>query len=223
MTIKTAPFPWRRWFSSTMPDELARTLSKDECGPLVALKGVQQEKEWHPEGDSYEHTIHVVNAMGRVLDREQVLGDDREVLMLAALLHDVGKAKTTRWHETKQKWVAYGHDEVGADIALGWLAVNTPWLSMEDHWRVVTLVRLHMVHARPMSQVTDKAVEKVLVKLADGKVSWTQLFLLMEADCSGRPPIPAGFSPTAQRFNEAVARLAPGQEVDLTNWRPVVL
>lgn len=51
------PFPWRWWYKSVQPDELVRTLDETECPPLLALRGVQQERAHHPEGDAYEHTL----------------------------------------------------------------------------------------------------------------------------------------------------------------------
>ena len=47
---------------------------------LEALVGVQQDPEWHPEGDVWTHTLHVCDAAAVVADREQLAGRDRIVV-----------------------------------------------------------------------------------------------------------------------------------------------
>ena len=66
---------------------------------IERLRGVPQDPEWHPEGDVWIHTMHVLNAAARVAERERIEGDDRAVLMYAALTHDFAKAEVTALRE----------------------------------------------------------------------------------------------------------------------------
>src|SRR5215210_1120152 len=68
---------------------------------LHALKGVPQEKEWHPEGDVFVHTQ-------LACDRARELIDDLDyprkvAVMLAALCHDFGKPSTTEFVEGRTR------------------------------------------------------------------------------------------------------------------------
>src|SRR5579875_1893876 len=66
---------------------------------LQRLRGVPQDPEWHPEGDVAVHTMHVVDFAARIAGRDHCQGDDRAVLMFAALAHDFAKADTTALRE----------------------------------------------------------------------------------------------------------------------------
>lgn len=74
---------------------------------LRALQGVPQRPDAHPEGDVWIHTGRVLAAAGRLRrgQRERDL-----VLMLAALLHDLGKAVVTR-RDAQGRWRALGHEQ----------------------------------------------------------------------------------------------------------------
>ena len=147
---------------------------------LKALIGVQQSPIHHPEGDAKVHTLLVVHEMEKILNREGIGGRRRGILMLAALCHDFGKATHTKWHEVKQKWVAYGHDEGGVPIARGFLERIMAEKDVID--QVLPLVRLHMTHISP--KFTEKSVRKIMSKL--GAASMSDLILVMKADCLGR-------------------------------------
>ncbi|MBE0595753.1 MAG: HD domain-containing protein [Desulfuromonadales bacterium] len=73
---------------------------------VYRLAGVPQSPEYHPEGDVLTHTLLAVRHLPAGCDRR---------LAWAALLHDIGKATTTR--EIGGRWRAFGHDRVGADLA----------------------------------------------------------------------------------------------------------
>ncbi len=86
---------------------------------IERLRGVPQDPEWHPEGDVFVHTMHVLNAAARVAERERVEGDDRAVLMFAALTHDFAKADVTalRQRDGRLRWSYYGHERSGVPLA----------------------------------------------------------------------------------------------------------
>jgi putative nucleotidyltransferase with HDIG domain len=111
---------------------------------LFALDGVPQPPDHHPEGDVLAHTLLAV---------AHLPGNCDPRLAWAALLHDVGKALTTRLVEGRIR--ALGHDRKGVDVAsaalerLGMeeaLAADVLWL-IGNHmfalsWQVATPDRL---------------------------------------------------------------------------------
>ncbi len=88
---------------------------------LLPLEHVRQSPKWHPEGDALYHSLQVFDL---ACDR---LPNDEEFL-LAALLHDVGKAIDP-------------HDHVAAGLeALGeWITPRTAWL-IEHHMEGMALL-----------------------------------------------------------------------------------
>lgn len=65
------------------------------------LVGVEQNPEFHPEGDAYAHTMGVLDEMSKLTDQAE--------RRFAALTHDLGKALTP-----KELWPKHhGHEEAG--------------------------------------------------------------------------------------------------------------
>ncbi|HEX8686361.1 MAG TPA: HDIG domain-containing protein, partial [Pyrinomonadaceae bacterium] len=92
---------------------------------IDALKGVEQEPHWHPEGDVLTHTL-------LTCDRARELIEDldyprRVTVMLGALCHDFGKPSTTEFAEGRIR--SRGHEEAGV----------APTLSLLDRLKVFTL------------------------------------------------------------------------------------
>lgn len=109
---------------------------------LKALVGVQQEKEWHPEGTVDIHTWLVV-------DRARELIDDlpypkQVTVMLAALCHDFGKPATTKFEEGRIR--SRGHEEAGVQPTESFLdRLNIHTLDGYDvRSQVLALVRDHL-------------------------------------------------------------------------------
>jgi tRNA nucleotidyltransferase (CCA-adding enzyme) len=109
---------------------------------LGALVGVEQEKDWHPEGTVDVHTWLVV-------DRARELIDDlsyarRVTVMLAALCHDFGKPATTEFTEGRIR--SRGHEEAGVAPTESFLErLNIHTLDGYDvRAQVVALVRDHL-------------------------------------------------------------------------------
>jgi putative nucleotidyltransferase with HDIG domain len=73
---------------------------------VEVMKGFEQGRRYHPEGDVYEHTCLVLANV-----------DNRtEINVWAALLHDVGKPSTFRRND-EGKITFYDHPKVGAELA----------------------------------------------------------------------------------------------------------
>jgi len=103
-----------------------------------ALKGTGQGPTVHPEGDVFQHTLLLVEAL-----REPTFE-----LALAALLHDVGKPATFRMRDGRMTF--YRHQTVGEEMARG--VCGRLRLSTLQARRVAWLVRHHMLlmHAPEM-------------------------------------------------------------------------
>lgn len=80
---------------------------------IDALRGIQQDPAYHPEGDAFIHTMIVLRHAAAVKSQ----AEDPLAFMYAALYHDAGKAVTTIYDKGKGRWVSIGHEDVGAQIA----------------------------------------------------------------------------------------------------------
>lgn len=92
-------------------DELG--LLKTLLPEITAMKGIEQPKEFHPEGDVFTHTMLGIEiSVNEIKDRDLVL-------MWAVLLHDVGKPVTITYPEdvTKDRIRFNNHDVEGSIIA----------------------------------------------------------------------------------------------------------
>ena len=168
-------------FLSVRPSRGFRYMLKcgilEQLHPLLhALVGCRQEKSHHPEGDVFEHTMLVVDQCRlRMKD-----SGNPQALMLAALLHDIGKPVTIGHH--KGKVTSYGHDVIGSKMAASFL---TEFKAPPDLVRTVQqLVREHMQPVllyKQKEKVSNKAIRRLL-----GRVNVDELLLLSEADYLGR-------------------------------------
>ena len=79
---------------------------------LNALADVPQNPVHHPEGDAFEHTMLVLHAAAQIRDGIQ----DPLAFMMACLVHDLGKAVSTKKNE-KGAWQSIGHEKTGVPLA----------------------------------------------------------------------------------------------------------
>jgi len=83
---------------------------------LEPLKGLEQDKRWHPEKDVYTHSVQCyLRAMRETDSIDEIL---------AALLHDVGKAVNK-----------LGHDKESVILLHGITSVKSLWL-IANHMRI---------------------------------------------------------------------------------------
>lgn len=123
---------------------------------LGDLKKVQQSPLHHPEGNVWKHTMLVLD---NAAERKHQ-SDNPRVLMWAALLHDLGKAPTTRIR--KGKITSYDHDKVGEELSVKFLKE----LNADNEFiqQVSKMVRWHMqilfvVKGLPFAEVKKMASE----------------------------------------------------------------
>ncbi|HEX5873350.1 MAG TPA: HD domain-containing protein, partial [Pyrinomonadaceae bacterium] len=109
---------------------------------IQSLIGVEQEREWHPEGDVFVHTLLAV-------DRARELIDDlpyakQVTVMLATLAHDFGKPATTEFIEGRVR--SRGHEEGGVAPAEQFLdRINVHTIDGYNvRAQVIALVREHL-------------------------------------------------------------------------------
>ncbi|MEF9951638.1 MAG: HDIG domain-containing protein [Clostridium sp.] len=128
--------------SDNKPSEYISSLADNEIfmsypfDMIYKLRHVEQSPVHHPEGSVWNHTMMVLDQAAKVRDKSQ----DSRIFMWAALLHDIGKAPTTKIR--KGRITSYDHDSVGADLAKKFLEEFTDDKEFIDG--VSALVRWHM-------------------------------------------------------------------------------
>lgn len=103
---------------------------------LERLKQVPQSPVHHSEGNVWNHTMLVLDEAAT----QKTKASDIQTFMWAALLHDIGKAVTTK--KRNGKITSYDHDKAGADLAKEFLHA----LQADEVFttKVSALVRWHM-------------------------------------------------------------------------------
>ena len=176
---------------------------------LQAIEGVPQDPEWHPEGDVWIHTLHCVDALANLPDWRAADAPTRAVLMLAVLLHDVGKATTTHseLRGDRERIISPAHEQESGRLAEDFLSRFDLPVALRE--RIVPLVVNHMAH---YTEPSARAIRRLATRLYPAQVR--ELGLVMTADASGRPPKP-------KRVPESViALLAKASELDLQASAP---
>ncbi len=181
---------------------------------LEAMVGVEQDPGWHPEGDVWTHTGHCLDAL---FDTAAWRGADpatRGVLSFALLLHDIGKATCTRREprDGVERIVSSGHDQVGGTLAATFLERLGIQESLRS--RIVPLVLQHMAY---LQEPTPRAVRRLATRLAPATI--LELATVMEADASGRPPLPRRIPEAAMRLTE----MAESMSLESAAPRPLLL
>lgn len=159
---------------------------------LFALKGCEQSKINHPEGDVWEHTLLVLDESVRLKNSSK-----RPLsLMYTALCHDMGKPNAQNILPDG-KITFYNHEILGVPISERFLKrlTNDKQL-LKD---VTTLTRYHM-HGHKVLEMKESTLRKLMVK-----VDIEELLLVAEADEKGKGREKVDY--TKQR-QENVARIS---------------
>ncbi|EYE89768.1 phosphohydrolase [Fervidicella metallireducens AeB] len=140
---------------------------------LYKLTETEQSLKHHPEGSVWNHTMLVVdNAAAK---RE--LSNYPRAFMWSALLHDIGKASTTKLRNGRI--TSYDHDKVGKEVAEKFLREFT---NDEDFIKgVITRVRWHMQILFVLKGLPFADIKGML-----SEISLEEISLLMICDRVGR-------------------------------------
>lgn len=130
---------------------------------LGDLRKVPQSPIHHPEGSVWNHTMLVLDNAGE----RKHLSRNPSVFMWSALLHDLGKASTTKIR--KEKITSYDHDKIGEMLSVKFLKEFT---KDEDFINQVSkLVRWHMqilfvTKGLPFADIKKMAAEVSIEEVA---------------------------------------------------------
>ncbi len=148
---------------------------------VAALRGVEQNKQHHKEGDAWNHTMMVLDEAAK---RRKYVAEPMG-FMLAALCHDFGKTICTE--EIDGIIHSYNHETLGIPLVEKFLKRITA-----DKKLIKYVINMTALHMRPNMLYAQKSKIKATNRLFDESVAPMDLIHLAMADNLGKLPREAG-------------------------------
>ncbi|MGH1428214.1 MAG: multifunctional CCA addition/repair protein [Arenicella sp.] len=182
--------------STNHPARFIQTLR--DCGALAkilpeidVLFGIPQRKEYHPEIDTGIHTLMVLEQAAKLTNEP--------IVRFAALLHDLGKAKTP-----EDKWPTHhGHEKLGVPV----IKSLCQRLRVPSKFReLAAIVSEYHLNMHRIDELKDATVLKMLestgsLRSPERAIHFTQA---CEADARGRTGLENRDYPQSQHFLQLV-------------------
>ena len=149
---------------------------------LKEFRNTPQDPIWHAEGDVHIHTDMVLHELYQIFDTEQFIPtpEQRQILILSALLHDIAKPLTTFTCPDTGRVKASKHEERG----LNYLTLRILELQLPEE-SVIQILRLVGLHQKPKLLVIKDAPRHEYLALAND-VDYELMYWLEIADMKGR-------------------------------------
>ena len=160
--------------------ELIRQLGILKYFPeLNALIGCIQDKEYHPEGDVWIHTMMCLDELAKIIKDENIEDEYRKLYLFYGILcHDLGKPFCTQ--EINGKITSHKHEVLGIEPSISFLSKLTNEKKFIE--TVCTLVKNHLAPFQLyLAESSLKAIKRLSLK-----VNIEDLCLVCLADCLGR-------------------------------------
>lgn len=155
---------------------------------LAAVRDVPQDPHWHPEGPVHVHSGLAGDVAARACTADGVTGEDRVVIVLAAVLHDLGKAGDGTWTTVADDGTvrirSLGHEVSGAAAARSLLRRLGAPRSVVD--RVAVIIREHMVVHSTNGAPSVPAARRLLRRLGGSLATAEAWARVCDADAGGR-------------------------------------